>query len=180
MRRTHQSCLLREMKFSEYASWFHAEHAMVIQKLEPRCTEIGPFLTPTVVPDKPPWKAEWAVVFEDEHFFRVTENWFRRGIIASGGSGYREHFSFHYGLANPVRGSDGLPVRSNAYPAIFRIDRDRHGPHLHFGGDDHIPQTRVQNLRISNVEPFDFVRAVLRHRSTREDFDQILKFKVTK
>lgn len=71
-----------------------------------------------------------------------------------------------------------MPVRSSSFPALFRVDCDRHGPHLHFAGEDHIPQARVMNLRVSDVEPFGFARAVLKHRSTKNGFDKVLNFRV--
>jgi hypothetical protein len=109
-----------------------------------------------------------------------VENWYRRGSNLGGG-GYRNAFSFHYGPANPSKDSEGIPLHSEAHPAIIRIDQDdRIGPHIHYGGEDHIPQARVRNLRISDVDPFQFIRAVVEHRQSGERFDKILGFMVTK
>jgi hypothetical protein len=166
------------MRFHEYEDWLEREHAAIETELEPGCVQVGPFLTPTEYPDSPPWKMEWAVIFPDGNFFRVTENWFARttSLIRRG---ERKHFSFHYGPANPLRDAEGLPVRSQNYPAIFRADCDRHSPHLHFAGEDHVGQGRVAGLRIDQLEPFDFARAILKYRATGDGFDTILKFKVT-
>ncbi len=69
-------------------------------------------------------------------------------------------------------------MNSDAYPAVIRIDQDAdwRGPHLHFDGEDHIAQSRVKNLRISDVDPFLFIRAVMEHRRSGDRFDNILRF----
>ncbi|MGP8174069.1 MAG: hypothetical protein ACLP7O_05925 [Terracidiphilus sp.] len=166
------------MRFPEYAKWLAEQVANTA--LEESCVQIGPLATPTVTPDKPPWQMEWTVFFKDGLFFRIVENWYRRAS-SLGGVGYRKHFSFHYGPANPERDAEGIPLRSESYPAIIRIDQDdQTGPHLHYGGEDHIPQHRVKNLRISDAEPFEFIKAVMEHRRSHESLDKIMRFKVTK
>jgi hypothetical protein len=170
------------MHYGQYAMWLRQEHSKAVLELEPHCVEAGPYLQCTIAPNKPPWQLLWVVKFADGNFLQITENWFRRRgrAIGPGGVGYREHFSFHYGPANPLCDADGVPLRSKAYPAIFRIDCDRFGPHLHFMGEDHVPQDRVKNFRISDAEPFEFFRSVLTHRATGKGFDSILQFQVTK
>ncbi len=167
------------MRFSEYEAWLAAEVANT--PLEPGCEQIGPFLTPTVVPDKPPWQMEWTVLFADGYYFRVVENWFRRSS-SLGGHGCRRAFSFHYGPTNPAKDDNGVPLPSNQFPATIRVDQDVdwRGPHLHYNGEDHVRQSRVQDLRISDMEPFQFIKAVMEHRRTRQDFDRIMQFAVTK
>jgi hypothetical protein len=93
----------------------------------------------------------------------------------------RMHFSFHYGTTGTNFRANGFPARDKAkHPAIIRIDKDAYGPHIHFHDEaDHIPQSRIDGMIIEKVDPFDFVRAVLQHRKTNEDFDSIMKFKVT-
>jgi hypothetical protein len=166
------------MRFPEYAAWLAEQVDSTV--LEQGCVQIGPFATETVTPNKPPWQMEWTILFEDGLYLRVVENWYRRGSNLGGG-GYRNAFSFHYGPANPSKDSEGIPLHSEAHPAIIRIDQDdRIGPHIHYGGEDHIPQARVRNLRISDVDPFQFIRAVVEHRQSGERFDKILGFMVTK
>lgn len=161
------------MLYAQYDKWLQEQYSKIV--LEPNCVEAGPYLDPTINPNKPPWKMEWAVIFDDGMYFRVTENWTNRKGV---GSGYRKHFSFHYGVANPIRDQDGIPCRSPAYPAIIRIDCDRNGPHLHYSGEDHIQQSRVKSFRISDAEPFEFVRAVMEHRTTGKPFNEIINFQV--
>jgi hypothetical protein len=167
------------MQFAEYDRWFWEQAGGFF--FEQGCVPIGPYVTPTVAPNKPPWKAEWTVLFEDGFYFRVVENWFRRRT-ALGGRGERKAFSFHYGPTNPAKNDEGVPLYSDKYPALIRIDRDTddRDSHMHYGGENHIPQARVQNLRISNVDPFWFIRAVIEHRRSQDSFDKIMRFTVTK
>ena len=169
------------MRYDDYSRWLSAEHSKAMLELHYDDVQAGPYLDCTIIPNKPPWQLNWAVKFSDGKFLRITENWFRRRIHGSvaGVFGAREHFSFHYGPANPLCDADGLPIRSVAFPAIFRIDCDRHGPHLHYLGQDHIPQSRVKNFRILETDPFHFFRAVLSHRATGDGFDSIFGFQVT-
>jgi hypothetical protein len=166
------------MTFAEYEAWVAEQVAGF--EFDPDCVVIGPYATPTVSPNKPPWKFEWTVLFGDGFYFRVVENWYRRAA-GLGGRGYRKAFSFHYGLANPAKDNEGVPLRSDEYSAIIRIDQDAdwRGPHLHFGGENHIPQARVKNLRISDADPFQFIQAVIEHRQSGDKFDKILRFTVT-
>jgi hypothetical protein len=91
------------------------------------------------------------------------------------------HFAFHYGESNPTCDATGFPMKDEAlYVTTFRIDTDAYGPHIHFHGENHLFQNRVEGLVISDAEPFIFVQAVLRHRSTGEDFDTIMGFTVRK
>lgn len=162
------------MHYTDYERWLEDQHSRCV--LESSCTQVGPFCTPTVSPNRPPWQMKWAVIFDDGLFLRVTENWLtRKGM---GGRGLRHHHSFQYGQANPDRDEEGIPRRSPAYPTIIRIDFDRYGPHLHYRGDDHIPQNRVKGLDIASIEPFTFVQAVMQHRKTGESFEQILNFTI--
>jgi hypothetical protein len=163
------------MKYSEYATWLQQEYSQI--NLGPRSAELGPYLGPTVDPDSPPWQMKWAVIFDDNHYFCVTENWWKRRR-QFGSQGYRKHFCFHYGPANPVPDQDGIPEPSRSYPAIFRIDCDTHGPHIHFQGEDHIGQNRVDGFAISDAQPFLFVQAVMRHRLSGDGFDEIMQFRV--
>jgi hypothetical protein len=124
---------------------------------------------------------DWAILFPDGKYAHLKERWYPATISAPRSSnwGYRKHFSFHYGMANPSKDSRGIPLpdRINFRP-IIRIDHDRWGPHLHFDGEDHIQQIRVQGMTIDDADPFDFMRAVLEHRATNANFDAVMKFQV--
>jgi hypothetical protein len=166
------------MRFPEYEKWLAEEVANA--SLEEGCVSIGPFATPTP-PDRAPWEMDWTVLFADGQYFRLKEHWYRRATHL-GGNGYRKTFSFHYGPTNPDKDADGVPIASDLYPAIIRIDEDDdwRGPHIHFDGEEHIPQSRVMGLPITRLDPFDFIRAVMKHRRTHARFDQIMGFTVTK
>jgi len=166
---------LREMEYAEYEAWFRQKYDQV--SLEPGCVEIGPFLDPTPR-DKPPWKLDWCVRFPDGKYLQIKERWFPRPIRL-GGRGYRKHFSFHYGEANCIYDSEGVPLKGgDAYPTIIRIDDDAYGPHLHFNGEDHIIPNRVKGLAIPDAELFDFFSAVAECRASGRAFDKTMKFKV--
>src|ERR1035437_9810839 len=70
------------MQFPEYEKWLTERVADTV--LEQGCIQMGPFATPTVMPNKPPWQMEWTVFFRDGLFFRVKEDWFRRGLNLAG------------------------------------------------------------------------------------------------
>lgn len=168
------------MNFTRYAIQFQEKHSLI--SLEQDCIEIGPVLVPTR-PNSPPWKMDWAVLFSDSKYAYLYERWspVRSHMLGAARLGFRRHFSFHYGPTNPLKGTMGIPLRDKGnYPAVIRIDVDRWCPHIHFHNEaDHISQTRVVNLTIEDVDPFDFMRAVLQHRSSKADFDAIMNFKVT-
>jgi len=143
------------------------------------CTEAGPFIDSTAVLNKPPWKMEWAIIFDaDGTYLRVTETWWRRKPPYLLNTGIREHFSFQYGVAGPLRDLHGIPVRDYSFQTFIRVDCDTHGPHLHYRGEDHIQQNRVDGFRIASADPFNFVRAILRHKQTGESLATILNFTI--
>ena len=167
------------MNYAEYVTWLNAQHSLIM--LESGCHEIGPIYGCTGRPDSPPWKMDWAVIFPDNYFAYLYERWIQiPGRLAGlGKMGFRQHFSLHYGEANPTRDRLGIPKRDNVrYPATIRIDHDKYNPHLHFRGEDHIQQNRVVGMTITNSDPFTFMQAVLEHRKTQASFDAILKFEV--
>jgi len=165
------------MRYLEYEQWLQIEHSKLI--LEPLCIEIGPLVAPTTSPAyQPPWNMDWAVIFQDGMFFVVRERWYPRKSIFGGG-GYRKMFSFHYGAAAPGRDRDGIPARDKAYQTIIRVDIDWTGPHIHYLGEDHIPQPRVRDFSISDADPFRFATAVLQNRASGTDFAALMGFTVT-
>lgn len=163
------------MRYGEYAAWFDEQYKKL--RFEPDCTQVGPLCVPTPIA-KPPWKLDWCVRFSDQMHLKVKERWWPRPVRL-GGLGYRKHFAFHYGQTNPDSDLDGFPLRDNTFHSVIRIDHDPYGPHLHFGGEDHIFQPRITGFDLSNADLFEFVRAVQRHRETGETFDKILNFTVT-
>jgi hypothetical protein len=169
-----------KMNFPDYVTWLKTQRSLIT--FEPGCTHIGPLYGATALPDSPPWKMDWAVLFpNDNKFAYVYERWIQiPGRLAGiGNLGYRQHFSFHYGPANPRRDKLGIPKRDGVhYPPTIRIDLDKYNPHIHFRGEDHLQQTRIVGMAIANSDPFTFMKAVIEHRKAHADFDTILKFEV--
>jgi len=164
------------MRYADYVAWFEGERRKL--SLESGCTQVGPLHVPTAF-TKPPWNLDWCLRFADGKHIKLKERWWARSARL-GGLGYRKHFAFHYGELNPVSDMLGFPVRDAVkFPPIIRLDSDAYEPHLHYNGEDHIYQPRVQGLHISDVDMFDFINAVHQHRKGGEPFDRLLKFTVT-
>jgi hypothetical protein len=58
------------------------------------------------------------------------------------------------------------------------VDCDRTGPHIHYDGQDHIVQARVNGLDIDDLDLFDFMDAVRVNRVTGRPLHEILNFTV--
>jgi len=168
------------MYYTDYVARLMAEHASIT--FEPDVMEIGPLHNPTVLPGTPPWNMDWLIRFPDGKQAYLYERWFPMKSPPRGGAtmGQRGSFSFHYGTTSSRTRRNGFPARDKSnHPAIIRIDLDKKGPHLHFHGElPHIPQAKVKGMKIEDVNPFDFVLAVLEHRTSQADFDAIMKFTV--
>lgn len=138
----------------------------------------GPLLKATPVPPPPraPWKVEWGVLYDDGYYFRVKECFNALGYPYRG-AGVREHFSFHYGKAHPKLHRDGYPhMKAHDTPvAALRIDNDRNlTPHIHLNSAEHIYQERVIGYSIRDADMYDFLRAVAKHRNTKEPLHELL------
>ena len=168
------------MHYFDYVRRLLAEHATLV--FEEGAVELGPFHNPSLAPSAPPWNMDWLIKFHDAHHIQIKERWFPEIVSAprTANLGYRKHFSFHYGTTNPATDRRGFPLRDPLnFPPILRIDCDRHGPHIHLHGNDHILQNRVQGLTITAADPFGFVRAVMNHRANAaRGLDDIMGFKV--
>lgn len=168
------------MQYTDYVARLMTEHASI--SFEPGVTEVGPLHNPTVLPGFPPWNMDWLIRFPDGKHAYLYERWFPKKAPSRGGTtmGERGAFSFHYGTSGSKTRRNGFPAREKSnHPAIIRIDLDKNGPHLHFHGElPHIMQNNVKGMTIEDVDPFDFVRAVLKHRASQADFDAIMKFTV--
>lgn len=168
------------MYFSDYLPRLVADHASIGR--EAGSIEDGPLVRPTRA-NSPPWNMDWIVRFPDGKHAYLYERWLPDPASPRVGGvhmGARRVFSFHYGPTPTATRKNGFPARDKAnYPAIIRIDNNQFGPHLHFHSEEpHISQVKVNGLNISDLQPCDFMRAVLEHRSTGVDFDEIMKFKV--
>jgi hypothetical protein len=160
--------------WTQFVKWFTAEYDKC--DLEEGATECGPYLGPTADPGMPPWKAEWFILYPDSHYIRATENYYAKPR-ADGGGGYRKHFSFHYGPTPPLD-ANGTPQWRLDNACDLRIDCDRRGPHLHYGGQDHIPQSRIGGMQISDQGMFDFVRKIQEQRNSHASAEETFGFRV--
>jgi len=160
--------------WTEFVEWFTAGYKHCV--LEEGATECGPFLAPTADPGMPPWKAEWFVIFCDGNYIRATENYYAKAR-AQGGGGYRQHFSFHYGPTPPFS-ANGIPEWRLEKTYHLRIDCDRRGPHLHYKGEDHIPQSRIVGMKIIDQGIFDFVCKIQEQRKAKVSVEDSLGFRV--
>lgn len=61
----------------------------------------------------------------------------------------------------------------------MRIDADwRYGRHIHYMKKNHIPEAQLSGLDFNRIDPFEFIRAVEKHRKSLKPLHQILGFKV--
>ncbi|HEX3659792.1 MAG TPA: hypothetical protein VHU89_00050 [Acidobacteriaceae bacterium] len=163
------------MKFEEYEARFQADCYTV--QMEPGCTVSGPFLEFTVLPDLPPWSMELFIRFPDGMYSRVWEQYDRAAGTPS--HGQRLQFALHYGPTPANVDVRGLPLWRSEDRCELRIDLDTwHGPHIHFGGEDHITQNRVKRLDIRTMTPIVFLRGIMEHRSTQRTLPEVFGFEV--
>lgn len=157
----------------EYKAWF--ERGCDGITLEPGFTLIGPDLIE--MGDSPPWSLDFAIMYTDGMYVRIGET-YRALPRREGGGGRLQHCSYHYG-----RHSGGF--KANGYPAFgneceIRIDIDPiHQRHIHYRGEDHIPEARVSGLDFDSIDPFKFILAIEVYRKTTlKPLHEILGFTV--
>jgi len=160
------------MIFSEYELWFQNLYNQF--SLERGAQEIGPLLRQTVAPAQHFWNLDWGILFPDAMHLRLKETYCPRAL-AHGGGGARTQFSFHYGTTPASFGPDGFPVPKLS-TATIRLDHDKHGPHAHFSGQNHIKQNRIQGLQLDSIEMFVFLNGVVEHRKTHRPIEEVLGF----
>jgi hypothetical protein len=158
--------------WAEYVKWFTGHYDVLkLDLLEAKDRRF---------PASAPFGVDWAVLFEDGNYFRVKETFNRMGRPRVG-MGVREHFSYHYGRAHPNVDAEGFPLTQehDTPVANLRIDVDRRlDPHIHVNSTDHIPQTRVSGYTIRDADMIAFLKAVIRHRKTKEPLHEILQITI--
>jgi hypothetical protein len=156
-----------------YRRWFDAKHSAII--LPADCKEPDPTFTYI---NQQEWRIRWFLIFESpashisikEHFTKVS------GLQTS----RRHAFAYHYG---PTVRTDaqGMPQGICSDPLFVRIDNAGALPvHLHHEGKpaDHVPQKRVEGLKLIELDLFDFVSAALRHRTTGKPIEHELGYRI--
>jgi hypothetical protein len=161
---------------ADFENWFDVESEKV--NLEEGVNQTGPFLRPTAEPGEPPWSVKWLIFFKNTKYLRLNESYYRKSS-RSGGGAYRAHFSFHYGNIPPRQRGSGSLKWNKEEQVDIRIDLDaRFGPHIHFDGDDHIPQSRVAGLQIGDQTMFTFIDRIQQHRKSGAAIEEVFGFKV--
>jgi hypothetical protein len=156
---------------------------MVSVAVRPTCLAAGgnrkgPFYNPPAKGTKAPWRVEWLIFFSDNKYIRICEN-YNAAPKAQGGEGVRAHLSYHYGDVPQRRTPQGLPLWGLDEPTDLRMDLDSdRGPHLHYAGENHIPQTRVDGLDISRFDLFTFVAGIFEHRANGKPLNEVFGFKI--
>lgn len=161
-------------QLAEYEAWIESECDKLA--LDPDLTIVGPFTDALGCPDSPPWNSDFAIIYPGGMYVRVFE-YYRPLPRRAGGGGCLERFSYHYGPCSTARDSDGFPPLTKKFE--LRIDKDqRHGRHIHYMKENHIPEVRSPGLDFDNIDPFKFIHAVEEHRKSSVPLDDILRFKV--
>ena len=122
------------------------------------------------------WHLRWFLEFTDNKYIRVAERYEKFAKML--GTCRRVYVAYHYGdIVN--RDSDGLPGYLGSDPVDIRID-DSCGPiHLHYKAQNpHYPKEKVEGLQLDDMDMFQFVNGIFKHRSTKKAFDALFKFKM--
>jgi hypothetical protein len=167
---------VRYATLDSFENWFNVEHGKV--QLENGAHEIGPIVRPTVDPALPPWKVKWCIIFLDRKYIRATETYAAEPKW-KGRAGYRTDFSFHYGDCPTRTTSDGWPDHRDQHQCDIRFDHDpARKYHLHFNGENHIPESRVHGCEISTLNIFQFVLSIQEHRRSAKPLNNVFGFTV--
>jgi hypothetical protein len=160
------------LNFARYQNEFWAWQVGVT--FEHGTQHVGPNL-PIPRPGIKTWRLDWAIMFPDNHYARVIDQWGPQTGSLKNSSRY--YFSYHYGETPSTLDSRGFPRRHHTAPRIIRIDmKTRQDVHLHYQDKDHIPEAQVHGLTIRDADATKFVEAVLAHRSSNKTFEELLGF----
>lgn len=115
-------------------------------------------------------------MYQDGMYIRIGET-YRALSRSEGGGGRLHHLSYQYGRHKGGFKADGFPALVNE--CEIRVDIDStHLRHIHYQGDDHIPESRLPGLDFGAIDPFKFILAVEEHRKTSRPLHEILGFTV--
>jgi hypothetical protein len=160
--------------FDDYQAWFQDECNAIV--LKPGFLTVDPQVVGVNDP-APPWSVKFAIIYDDGMYIRIYEH-YRELSKREGGGGRLKYLSYHYGPCSEERDDDGFPLAEDR--CVLRIDIDRFSHrHAHYDGENHIPERRLLGLDFDAITPFDFIRAVERHRTTQTPLPEILGFEVS-
>jgi hypothetical protein len=163
------------MTYVQYRTRFIQRHNAL--RLTAGATECGPFLRATRWPTLPPWKLFWCILYTDRKYIRLVE-YFDVDSVRGNAHGTRVQFGFHYGPTSSGRDRHGCPRPIPDTEIRIDLSTDQYGAHIHYQGEDHIPQSRIDGLNISSLEPFGFIERVEDHRSTGNPLHDCFGFTV--
>ncbi|MFZ0309350.1 MAG: hypothetical protein WAL89_14350 [Candidatus Sulfotelmatobacter sp.] len=156
-----------------YVRWFERHHGALLLPVD--CIEpVDPIFTYT---NQYTWEMEWVLIFTDpKAYVRIME---LHAKVAGLYFSRRIRFSYHYGPL-PKVDAQGLPEWEPADPVFVRIDNSCRPPHLHPENDptEHIPQARIAELVLDQLDLFDFVRATFRQRQSRKSIAEELGYRI--
>jgi hypothetical protein len=160
------------LNFARYQNEFWAWHGTVA--FEQGTQHVGPNL-PIPPSGIKTWRLDWAIMFPDNNYVRVIDQWGpQKGSLRNSS---RYYFSYHYGETPTTFDSRGFPRRHHAASRIIRIDmKTRQDVHLHYENKDHVPEAQVHGFTIRDADARKFIEAVLEHRSTQKTFGDLLGF----
>lgn len=155
-----------------YKRWFEAGQASL--SLPAECVSPDPVLKYS---NQYTWTLEWFLTFPDTHtHVRVWETFAKIQALQAS---RRISFAYHYGPTIRIDAA-GMPDGEPSDPVFVRIDDIGGTVHLHPEGRpaDHVPQDKISGLVLDQVDLFEFVKAVLRHRGSGKSIEKELRYRV--
>jgi hypothetical protein len=122
------------------------------------------------------WKFEWYLSCGTDKYVRIWERYERWPKLI--GMSRRASFVYHYGPLIGI-GKDGIPTYDSKNPVDIRIDDVGRPIHLHFGAPmPHHDQSVVKGLVLSELDMFEFLNGIIRHRKNKKTLDKIFGFTI--
>lgn len=120
------------------------------------------------------WSFQWFLQCGADKYVRIWERYDRWPKLIH--MSRRIGFAFHYG---PIinRNKDGIPTQNDQVD--IRIDDVGRPVHMHFGAQDpHHDQSVVKGLKLDDMDMFQFLNGIIRHRDKNKPLDQVFGFKI--
>jgi hypothetical protein len=122
------------------------------------------------------WQFEWYLACGADKYVRIWERYERWPTLI--GVSRRASFVYHYGLLVRI-GKDGIPTYVAKNPVDIRIDNIGRPIHLHFlAPEPHHDQSVVKGLKLEDPDMFDFLKGIVRHRTTAKPLDKVFGFTI--
>jgi len=162
----------RPISYTEFRAFVDQQYATLVRP--PDCQEAHPL--DVVRPTLDGWHLRWYFEFTDNKYIRVAERYEKFAKLT--GVSRRVNVAYHYGDI-VRRGDDGLPGHLPADPVVMRIDDSCSPIHLHFNAPNpHHPNESIKGLDLDDMDIFQFVNGIFKHRATKKGLDEIFKFKI--